>query len=202
MKIPCSGCNQSLEIPEELAGQTIKCPACNASLVVTAIQAPPTSTSRVDMTAPQAAAPQKTAPKKVKNIQNMARICGALIAIGYFLPWVDIVIISFSGYNVIKIVEMAGEFGVEDVSPPLWVYGTYLFVVLGIASAALNKKGLHLVSGVFVMLIVLWGLVDVGGIGEGDGSIFDVIGIGLLITIIAPIGQIIGAFKLEEELKE
>ena len=52
------------------------------------------------------------------------------------------------------------------------------------------------------MLIVLWGLADVGGIGEGDGSIFDVIGIGLLITIIAPIGQIIGAFKLEEELKE
>ena len=59
-----------------------------------------------------------------------------------------------------------------------------------------------MVSGVFVMLIVLWGLADVGGIGEGDGSIFDVIGIGLLITIIAPIGQIIGAFKLEEELKE
>ena len=202
MKIPCSGCNQHLEIPEELAGQTIECPACNASLDVPAIEAPPTLASRVDMTAPQAAAPQKPAPKKVKNIQNMARICGALIAIGYFLPWVDIVIISFSGYNVIKIVEMAGEFGVEDVSPPLWVYGTYLFVVLGIASAALNKKGLHLVSGVFVMLIVLWGLADVGGIGEGDGSIFDVIGIGLLITIIAPIGQIIGAFKLEEELKE
>ena len=99
-------------------------------------------------------------------------------------------------------VGMAGEFGVEDVSPPLWVYGTYLFVVLGIASAALNKKGLHLVSGVFVMLIVLWGLTDVGGIGGSGGSIFDVIGIGLLITIIAPIGQIIGAFKLEEEPKE
>jgi len=199
MKTPCSGCNQHLEIPEEFAGQTIECPTCNASLDVPSIEAPPTPTSRVDMTAPQAAAPQKPTPK---NIQNMARICGALIAIGYFLPWVDIVIISFSGYNVIKIVEMAGEFGVEDVSPPLWVYGTYLFVVLGIASAALNKKGLHLVSGVFVMLIVLWGLADVGGIGEGDGSIFDVIGIGLLITIIAPIGQIIGAFKLEEELKE
>ena len=199
MKTPCSGCNQHLEIPEEFAGQTIECPTCNASLDVPSIEAPPTPTSRVDMTAPQAAAPQKPTPK---NIQNMARICGALIAIGYFLPWVDIVIISFSGYNVIKIVEMAGEFGVEDVAPPLWVYGTYLFVVLGIASAALNKKGLHLVSGVFVMLIVLWGLADVGGIGEGDGSIFDVIGIGLLITIIAPIGQIIGAFKLEEELKE
>ena len=31
MKIPCTNCNQHLEIPEELAGQTIECPACNAS---------------------------------------------------------------------------------------------------------------------------------------------------------------------------
>ena len=52
MKIPCSGCNQHLEIPEELAGQTIECPACNASLDVPAIEAPPTLASRVDMTAP------------------------------------------------------------------------------------------------------------------------------------------------------
>ena len=40
MKIPCSSCNQRLEIPEELAGQTIECPACNASLAVPAIAAP------------------------------------------------------------------------------------------------------------------------------------------------------------------
>ena len=71
----------------------------------------------------------------------MARICGALIALGYFLPWVDVIIISFSGYNIGKIVDMAGELGAEEVSPPLWVYGTYFFPVLGIASAALNKKG-------------------------------------------------------------
>ena len=41
MKIPCSSCNQRLEIPEELAGQTIECPACNASLAVPAKAAPP-----------------------------------------------------------------------------------------------------------------------------------------------------------------
>ena len=34
MKIPCSNCNQRLDIPEELAGQAIECPACNASLAV------------------------------------------------------------------------------------------------------------------------------------------------------------------------
>ena len=132
-------------------------------------------------------------------MQNMARISGALIALGYFLPWVDMVIISFSGYNIGTIMDMAGEFGAEEVSPPLWVYGTYFFPVLGIASAALNKKGLHLISGAFVFLIVLWGLMDAGGVGDGDSSILDVIGIGLVITIIAPICQIVGAFKLEEE---
>ena len=73
-------------------------------------------------------------------MKNMARICGALIALGYFLPWVDVFIISFSGYNIGKIVDMAGEFGAEEVSPPLWVYGTYFFPVLGIASAALTKR--------------------------------------------------------------
>ena len=34
MKIPCASCNQRLEIPEELAGQTIECPKCSTSLVV------------------------------------------------------------------------------------------------------------------------------------------------------------------------
>ncbi|MDP7051115.1 MAG: hypothetical protein QF600_04255 [Verrucomicrobiota bacterium] len=34
MKTPCSNCNQRLEIPEELAGQSIECPACKATLTV------------------------------------------------------------------------------------------------------------------------------------------------------------------------
>ncbi len=43
MKIPHTSCNQRLDIPEELAGHTIECPACNASLTVpdvTAITSP------------------------------------------------------------------------------------------------------------------------------------------------------------------
>ena len=49
MKIPCSNCNQRLEIPEELAGQTIECPACNASLAVPSLEptAPPTPKIRI-----------------------------------------------------------------------------------------------------------------------------------------------------------
>ena len=72
MKIPCSNCNQNLEIPEELAGQTIECPACKASLAVPAIEAPPPPASRVEMTTPQAAAPQKFAPKRKTEAQPKA----------------------------------------------------------------------------------------------------------------------------------
>jgi len=57
MKIPCSSCNQRLEIPEELAGQTIECPACNASLAV-----PPPAPTQVQESAPQAASSKKSKP--------------------------------------------------------------------------------------------------------------------------------------------
>lgn len=34
MKISCKSCDQNLDIPEELVGQKIECPACKASLIV------------------------------------------------------------------------------------------------------------------------------------------------------------------------
>ena len=64
MKIHCSGCNQRLDIPEELAGQTIECPACKASLAVPAMAAPSPPTPRVEVATPQAAKPQKPSPRR------------------------------------------------------------------------------------------------------------------------------------------
>ena len=52
MKVPCSNCNQRLEIPEELAGQTIECPACKASLTVPSLAAPPPATPQIQVTTP------------------------------------------------------------------------------------------------------------------------------------------------------
>jgi len=66
VKTPCSSCNQRLEIPEELAGQTIECPACNASLAVPAIAASKSVPAQVQQSAPQAASSKKSkssAPK-------------------------------------------------------------------------------------------------------------------------------------------
>jgi hypothetical protein len=64
MKIPCSNCNQRLEIPEEYAGQTIECPACNASLAVPSLAPTPSATPQVKVTTPQAATPQKPTPQR------------------------------------------------------------------------------------------------------------------------------------------
>ena len=80
---------------------------------------------------------------------------------------------------------------------PLWALPSLLFVVLGIASAAVNNKRGHLASGVYVLLIVIWILVEMAG--GPSGSFFEVVGIGLWITLVAAIGQIVGAFMLESE---
>jgi hypothetical protein len=82
MKIPCSNCNQRLEIPDELAGQTIECPACNASLAVPAMAAPPPAP--VQESAPQAA----TSKKSISSIPKwaIASIAGiAVVVVGLIM---------------------------------------------------------------------------------------------------------------------
>lgn len=161
-------------------------------------------------------------PNKYKFL---GRICALAIVVAYFLPWIDVMLFRFSGmelsgmYNKIQKLQdnvmpfvnaMAEGMGeeaptVEKISKPLWIYGTMLFPVVGIASAILNKKLLHLLSGVFVLIIILWAVIDMkssfGEIGD-EVSVLQVISIGLLITIIAPFGQIFGAFTCEDKRVE
>ncbi|MDB4794929.1 ankyrin repeat domain-containing protein [bacterium] len=82
MKIPCSNCNQRLEIPEELAGQAIECPACNASLAVPTMVAP--APAPVQESAPQAA----TSKKSILSIPKwaIASIAGiAVVVVGLIM---------------------------------------------------------------------------------------------------------------------
>jgi ankyrin repeat protein len=84
MKIPCSNCNQRLEIPEELAGQTIECPACKASLAVPTMAAPPPPPAPVQESAPQAA----TSKKSISSIPKwaIASIAGiAVVVVGLIM---------------------------------------------------------------------------------------------------------------------
>ena len=123
-------------------------------------------------------------------MKHIARVCAGLIVIAYFLPWLDIMFASMSGFVFGKMVlTEAGKSG-----GPGWAYATLFFVVLGIASASMNRKREHIVSGLFVLLTVVWILTGVAGGPIG----FEVVGIGLWITLAAAIGQIVGAFMLEE----
>ena len=127
-------------------------------------------------------------------MKNIARVCGVLIVIAYFLPWMSIMIASINGFTIGKMaITQIGEGGV-----PLWALPSLLFVVLGIASAVVNNKRGHLASGVYVFLIVIWILVDMAG--GTRGSFFEVIDIGLWITLVAANGQIVGAFILFDEM--
>ena len=126
-------------------------------------------------------------------MKNIARVCGVLIVIAYFLPWMSVVFASISGFTIGKMaITKIGEGG-----GAVWTYASLLFVVLGIASAAVNNKRGHLASGVYVLLIVNWILIEMAG--GPSGSFFEVVGIGLWITLVAAIGQIVGAYMLESE---
>jgi hypothetical protein len=87
MKIPCSNCNQRLEIPEELAGQTIECPACNATLAVPALETPPPAVPQVQESAPQAASSKKSKSSIPKwAIASFAGIAVVVVGLIMFFP--------------------------------------------------------------------------------------------------------------------
>ena len=87
MKIPCSSCNQRLEIPEELAGQTIDCPACNATFAVPALETPPPAVPQVQESAPQAASSKKSKSSIPKwAIASVAGIAVVVVGLIMFFP--------------------------------------------------------------------------------------------------------------------
>ena len=74
MKIPCSNCNQKLEIPEELAGQTIECPACNTSLLVPASEAPPAGSSPTIRLSSPKDSPRPPRPKPTPGVGELSAL--------------------------------------------------------------------------------------------------------------------------------
>jgi len=71
-----------LEIPDELAGQTIECPSCNASLAV-----PPPAPAQVQESAPQAASSKKSKLSIPKwAIASVAGIAVVVVGLIMFFP--------------------------------------------------------------------------------------------------------------------
>ncbi|MDC0142910.1 hypothetical protein OAK45_00090 [Verrucomicrobia bacterium] len=159
--------------------------------------------------------------------KNIARICGGAIAMAFFLPWIDIMLFSFSGmelsdmFNKLQGLQSGlqsfanaftegtgeGALEVEGISKPVWLYGTMLFPVLGVASAVINKKLLHIFSATFILGIVIWAFSDLrstlgGELGDDQFSILQIMSIGLWVTIFAPFGQLFGALVYKDNAGE
>jgi hypothetical protein len=172
---------------------------------------------------------RRTVKSDEVKYKNVARVCGFAIAIAYFLPWVDYVMFRYSGMELYKVFdamekiqsfttnfansfsESLGEKPVEQekIKRPLWLYGTMLLPVIGVVSAIINKKLLHIFSAVLTLAILTWAIIGmnslwgkIGGESEETPSIIQIISIGLWTTIIAPLGQIFGAFKCDVTSQE
>ncbi len=133
----------------------------------------------------------------VKNMESkkkqIARICAVLIVVSYFLPWFSAVIFSVSGYQLGMLAELRGNFSGND-EIIFWVYASYIIPVLGLASAIMNQKRLYLMTSVYTLLVITWIFLDIG-------IDLRTMGIGLIISVFASIGQIWGSFYLNNELK-
>jgi len=170
----------------------------------------------------------KEAALAIQNkYKNVARMCGGAIAVAFFLPWIDIILFSFSGmelsdmFNKLQGLQSGlqsfanaftegteeGALEAEEISKPVWLYGTMLFPVFGVASAVINKKMLHIFSAIFILGIVIWAFVDLrstlgGELGGDEFSILQIMSIGLWVTILAPFGQLFGALACEDNAGE
>ena len=84
MKIPCPSCHQRLDIPAELAGQTIQCPACNGSVPVPPIVPAPLPPLLNEV--PSAAPPPPLTQSPPPPLRKKARPTGS--SKNFFLtPW-------------------------------------------------------------------------------------------------------------------
>ena len=81
MKIPCSSCNQRLEIPDELAGQTIECPACNASLTVPDVTAITSPSQQVQVQEPVQTEAANKNSKSSKLKLAIATVAGSAVVV-------------------------------------------------------------------------------------------------------------------------
>ena len=79
MKTPCPNCNQRLDIPEELSGQTIECPTCNVNITVPTSKLPAPEQNETEIPSLQSRINPKTSPKpsrspRIKKISPVSRM--------------------------------------------------------------------------------------------------------------------------------
>src|SRR5712691_9866367 len=63
MELMCPNCQQKLTIPDQFAGQLMRCPLCNGTFTAPALSAPPPPVFSMAAEAPPPAPPLSTAPE-------------------------------------------------------------------------------------------------------------------------------------------
>lgn len=113
IKFQCSACGKNLNVKEELAGRTGKCPECGEALRVPDAKPPPpfetnmaSGTARntpVDKTArpPSAAPAARQSPRTVRSLGIASLILGSLALLICWLPMIDVLGTALGGFGLL-----------------------------------------------------------------------------------------------------
>ena len=131
-------------------------------------------------------------------MKNLRTILGGTLVVAFFLPWVSLGVISFSGYDMGGLVNMAGSFAsAGGGSVPAEAYLVYLLWLIPICGGLLayfsyskNEKTnmMTMVAGAVPLVFFLYGLIKAGG------DMFNGMAIGLWITLLAAIACLLVRF--------
>ena len=127
-------------------------------------------------------------------MQYLGRIGAGIMVLGFFLPWINILIIKFSGFDILKM--MIGVAGEEGLSLPGYAYGIPLMLILPAYALASNKAPILRIAGVFPFIylgvVVLMVASSLGGMPP-----MEMAGIGLWVTLLGGICAFVGSYKVD-----
>ena len=137
------------------------------------------------------------------NFKKSENIFAIAMLIAFFLPWINLGgLFTVAGYNIPNTLEGLGSFanafknsGAKGVEVPFYIYLVYLIPLLTIGIIILDLKGIEtnsvsILAGALPIFTLVYFLVKNGF------EIYQVMGIGAYITIIASIGLILGALNV------
>ena len=124
-------------------------------------------------------------------MQHLGRIGAGLVALGFFLPWINLMgIIKISGLFLTKAIFGAAS---EGFGIPGYAYGIPLILILAIAALITNKKSVLRIAGIFPFLYIGVALASAGGMPP-----MEIVGIGMWLTLAGGIAAIVGSGHVEE----
>jgi len=132
------------------------------------------------------------------NIKKIENICAIIIIVAFFLPWVSLGFISFSGYDLPNLASFVNSFDAafsengESSGSANSLYAVYLIPLLSISILFMEylgkeSKKLCLTAGTLNVVGFLYVLIF-----ETEGDI-GMMGIGIWITVLASVVMLLAA---------